>query len=61
MIEFGPQELERVLVDALAPTPDAVLIDRPDWVQLTTPSQPASTQNLDTGSQTKSPLQNSEQ
>lgn len=33
-----PAELERVLVDALFHEPDSELIDRPDWVQLRTPS-----------------------
>jgi GNAT superfamily N-acetyltransferase len=36
--EFGSQRLERVLVDALAPVPESVLIDDPDWIQLTTPA-----------------------
>ncbi|PRP92654.1 hypothetical protein ENSA5_48360 [Enhygromyxa salina] len=45
MVEMGAVELERVLVDALAPTADAVLIDRPDWVQLTTPSLPHPNRN----------------
>jgi N-acetylglutamate synthase-like GNAT family acetyltransferase len=42
---FGPIELERVLVDALRPTPDAELIDRPEWVQLSTPSLPDAHRN----------------
>jgi N-acetylglutamate synthase-like GNAT family acetyltransferase len=45
MHEIGAVELERVLVDALTPMPDAVLIDRPDWVQLMTASSPHSTGN----------------
>ncbi|KIG19326.1 Acetyltransferase, GNAT family protein [Enhygromyxa salina] len=45
MVELGAIELERVLVDALALSPDAVLIDRPDWVQLTTPSVPHPNRN----------------
>jgi GNAT superfamily N-acetyltransferase len=38
MSEYGSLELERVLIDALAPVPESLLIDRPDWVQLITPS-----------------------
>ncbi|PRQ02730.1 GNAT family N-acetyltransferase [Enhygromyxa salina] len=45
MADLGAVELERVLVDALAPTPDAVLVDEPDWVQLTTPSSPHPNRN----------------
>jgi GNAT superfamily N-acetyltransferase len=42
MNELSAVEVERVLVDSLEPTSDAVLIDRPDWVQLETPSPHAS-------------------
>ena len=38
--EFGANELERVWADSLSPTPESVVIDRPDWVQLRTPSHP---------------------
>ena len=33
-----PRQLERVLFDAVAREPDAELIDRPDWMQVRTPS-----------------------
>lgn len=45
MVEIGAVELERVLVDAIELTPGAVLIDHPDWVQLTTPSLPHASRN----------------
>lgn len=40
MPEYGAIALERVLIDALAPIPESIVIDQPDWVQLITPSAP---------------------
>lgn len=45
MADLGPRELERVLVDALDPTADAELIEREDWVGLSTPSSSAPNRN----------------
>ena len=40
-----PQQLERVLFDAVTRKPDAEHIDRPDWVQIRTPSSPRANHN----------------
>ena len=44
-MQIDATRLERVVVDALEPEPDAVLIDRPDWVQLTSATLPHATRN----------------
>jgi GNAT superfamily N-acetyltransferase len=39
-------ELERVLIDAVDHEADSVLVDRPDWVQIRTPSSPRPNHNI---------------
>lgn len=43
--ELDAVALERVVIDALLPAPDARLVDTPTWVELTTPSIPDTTGN----------------
>ncbi|MFV8755488.1 GNAT family N-acetyltransferase [Nannocystaceae bacterium ST9] len=45
MEELDAIALERVVIDALLPAPDARFVDTPDWVQLSTPSIPYATGN----------------
>lgn len=45
MSELDGHAVERVLIDSWLPTPDAELIDRPDWAQISTPSIPDFTAN----------------
>lgn len=45
-MEPSPENIERVLVDALDPLEDSELVDRDDWVQLTTPSSPHAHHNV---------------
>jgi GNAT superfamily N-acetyltransferase len=42
---YTPAMLERVLADAAAIAPDAELIERDGWVQVTSPSRPESSRN----------------
>lgn len=41
----NPLAVEQVLVDTVWRTPDSILIDRPDWAQLITPSRQSPTRN----------------